>query len=302
MSAASETRPGATRLIDVGGRRLAAQVKGAGVPVLLEVGAGGGGIGIAWNGVDDGIAAFASAIVYDRAGVGLSDAAQPAPTTADRVCDITALLDGLGVHDRVVLVGWSLGGLIVQHFALLNPERIAGLVLVDPTPVDTYSAAPRWQRWLMRTGVLTSLFIGVARTGALRTARGRAWLQRMLEAQLGPKFDRAYLPRLVEMVSGPELHEKVRMESAALERSCADVAGLLETGALPRVPVIVLTATLRGAGAVAKASARVGVSHARTAERAGGELRELAGVSHSVPFEAPEAIVQAVRDIVGRAA
>jgi pimeloyl-ACP methyl ester carboxylesterase len=287
--------------IDIGGRTLAAQIKGSGpTTVVLEVGAGGGGIGIAWNGVDDRIAQFARVVVYDRAGVGQSaPAPERFPTAGDRARDLAALLDGLNIREPVILAGWSLGGLIVEHFALLHPERVAGLLLIDPTPIDTFTAAPKWQRALMRSALPSLVFTSIARTGVFRTRRGRGWLQHMLEAQVGPKFDRSNLPQLVEIVGGPDLHRMVRMESTSLEQSCAEVAALLEKRGLPKVPTIVLTAELRGkaGSAMARASARVGASHAALAARTGGELRTLSGVSHSVPFEAPEAIVEAVRDL-----
>jgi hypothetical protein len=117
---------------------------------------------------------------------------------------------------------------------------------------------------------------------------------------MGPKFDRANLPRLVEIVGGPQLHRCVLMESATLEQSCAGVQKLLAERGLPKVPMIVLTADYRGKGAMAKAAARVNLAHAQVAALIGGELRTLAGISHSVPFEAPEAIAQGVRDLIAK--
>jgi pimeloyl-ACP methyl ester carboxylesterase len=298
MSALREGDDPAPRQVDIGGRRLAVQVKGSGPTVVLEVGAGGGGIGPAWNGVDDRLAEFATVIVYDRAGTGRSKAAEPYPTTADRARDLAALLDALSIKQPVTLVGWSLGGLIVQHFAALNPARVAGVVLVDPTPVDTFSAVPAWQRALMKSSLPARAFTAIARRGWLRGPRAQRWLQKMLEAQLGPHFDRNKLPRLLEAVSDPLLHETVLMESRRLEECCADVAQVLERQGLPKTPLIVLTAGYRGKRP-GKAVMRVGTSHAHTAASVpGGELRELKDVGHHVPFEAPEAIVQAVRDVL----
>ena len=38
--------------------------------------------------------------------------------------------------ERPVLVGHSLGGAVVARLALLHPERVGGLVLEDPLPVE----------------------------------------------------------------------------------------------------------------------------------------------------------------------
>ena len=55
----------------------------------------------------------------------------------DMVRDVEAVTEALGI-DRLVVVGHSLGGRIATIFAGRNPERLAGLVLVDIGPsVDT---------------------------------------------------------------------------------------------------------------------------------------------------------------------
>lgn len=48
----------------------------------------------------------------------------------DAVGDLRGLLDALDV-DRAVLVGFSFGGWISTRFALEEPDRVAGLVIVD---------------------------------------------------------------------------------------------------------------------------------------------------------------------------
>ena len=52
--------------------------------------------------------------------------------------DIELLLDGLGL-DRVHLVGASMGGIIVQEFALTRPERLRSLVIMCSTPGGEYA-------------------------------------------------------------------------------------------------------------------------------------------------------------------
>ncbi len=52
-------------------------------------------------------------------------------TVAEAVADITAVLDGLG-WDRAYLMGHSWGGHLVLHAAVSIPERLAGVLAVDP--------------------------------------------------------------------------------------------------------------------------------------------------------------------------
>ncbi len=49
--------------------------------------------------------------------------------------DVIALLDRLQFH-QVVVVGHSMGGKVAQAMALLYPERVAGLIVLDMAPVS----------------------------------------------------------------------------------------------------------------------------------------------------------------------
>lgn len=53
------------------------------------------------------------------------------PLDAERMAeDLAALCDALG-HDRPVVCGLSMGGVVAQQFALSYPDRVAGLVLAN---------------------------------------------------------------------------------------------------------------------------------------------------------------------------
>ena len=57
---------------------------------------------------------------------------RPMPrTAAASVADLHALLAAAGVPDPYVLVGHSLGGIIIRLYAATYPDEVVGLVLVD---------------------------------------------------------------------------------------------------------------------------------------------------------------------------
>ncbi|MGO1899325.1 MAG: alpha/beta fold hydrolase [Brevibacterium yomogidense] len=85
-----------------------------------------------WALVQTRVAEFAPAVVYDRAGLGRSEP-DPSGRTLERMADdLNDLLDGLGAGP-FILVGHSAGGPIVRLAGVGRPDRIAGIVLVDPT-------------------------------------------------------------------------------------------------------------------------------------------------------------------------
>jgi pimeloyl-ACP methyl ester carboxylesterase len=53
-------------------------------------------------------------------------------TVRDIVDELSALLEAAAVPKPLVLVGHSLGGLIVQLYARLHPDQVHGVVFVDP--------------------------------------------------------------------------------------------------------------------------------------------------------------------------
>jgi pimeloyl-ACP methyl ester carboxylesterase len=80
------------------------------------------------------MARFARLVLFDRRGTGLSDPIVGRFSMEDRVNDLLAVLDAVGL-ERAVLLGSSEGGAAVTYFAALHPERVKALVLFAPLMV-----------------------------------------------------------------------------------------------------------------------------------------------------------------------
>lgn len=123
-------------MVDVGGGRRMRLIcegpRGPGPTVLFEAGAFG--FSADWGVVQDKVAAQGRrACAYDRAGLGLSD---PGPAPRDGLAvvgDLERLLAAAHEPGPYILVGHSMAGLYLRLYAVRNPDKVAGLVLVDAT-------------------------------------------------------------------------------------------------------------------------------------------------------------------------
>jgi pimeloyl-ACP methyl ester carboxylesterase len=110
-------------------------VRGRGKPlIVLESGCGDGWL--PWSNVFTGLARLSQTLAYSRSGYGRSTALSARRDLSAAVQELRQLLRAMGAQPPYVLVGHSLGGLIVQKYAAAHPQEVAGLVLVDPTHSD----------------------------------------------------------------------------------------------------------------------------------------------------------------------
>jgi pimeloyl-ACP methyl ester carboxylesterase len=139
---------GGGRLVDIGGRSLYIECAGSGTPtVVLE--AGFGGSSGTWASVFRPLSRTTRTCAYDRAGLGSSVGMPGVHDAGDEVADLELLLDRAGLPAPYVLVGHSYGGLLVRMFARRQPERTAGVVLVDSMGRDqTKRELALWPRSL----------------------------------------------------------------------------------------------------------------------------------------------------------
>ena len=165
----SQRAPYRGEKIDLGGRALrvvrAGPANSLQPVVVLEHGAFG--CAADWAVVQEKLALHGlRSLAYDRAGLGHSD---PGPAPRDGraiVADLEALLRELDEPGPYVLVGHSMGGLMVRLFALSHPEKTVGVVLVDavtpdimktaagPGAVRAYGRALRWVSHGARLGMM----------------------------------------------------------------------------------------------------------------------------------------------------
>ena len=117
-------------LIDIGSHKLHLNCLGAEQAkpvVILE--AGGGAYSTTWAAVQNALAPDVRSCSYDRAGLGWSEAGPAPRTMAQEVLELHALLAAARVQGPYVLVGHSIGGLLVRLYAAKYGSDVSGLVL-----------------------------------------------------------------------------------------------------------------------------------------------------------------------------
>lgn len=118
-------------LLDNGGIQIYWDAEGDGPPVLLIMGLGCG-LQL-WHRTRPGLAKSYCTIALDNRGAGRSDVPPGPYSIAAMASDAAAVLDAAGSESAHVL-GFSMGGMIAQEFALQYSARVRSLILAGTSP------------------------------------------------------------------------------------------------------------------------------------------------------------------------
>ncbi|MDN5725389.1 MAG: alpha/beta hydrolase [Propionibacteriales bacterium] len=237
-----------------------------------------------WALVQPAVAEFATAIAYDRSGLGRS-APDPIGRTLDRMADdLVDVLRHFGAGPYV-LVGHSAGGPIARLAAARTDATIAGLVLADTTDEAADVLFGRGFRTAEKVAVTINL--SLARLGVLER------LHRANTALLPPEA-RADLTREGFGVGPMRTHaEQARTfldELAAFRSNPPDIG---------EIPVTVVSGTRPGDGMPRSVRAAANASHAHRAAASPYGRHVLATKSaHYVPMTDAELIIDEIRRLV----
>ena len=117
--------------IEANGVGLRCELSGGGDRTLVLVHEMGGSLE-SWDDVAPRFAKSRRVLRYDTRGAGLSQKVRGELTLDTMADDIAALLDKLGIADRVALAGVAVGGAIALHFAARYPERTSAVAVGSP--------------------------------------------------------------------------------------------------------------------------------------------------------------------------
>jgi pimeloyl-ACP methyl ester carboxylesterase len=252
---------------------LVVHVHGQGPPVLLLHGQPGSAAD--FDDVVEALGPDVTTLAVDRPGWGATGG--PARSLAAQAELLAEELLARGGAPAVV-VGYSLGGGVALHLALSHPELVAGLVLVSSIGGQGSVNAVDVVLDLPVVGPLAT-WIAFAAMASLRPLVVRLGRWRLLAANLPGRPERLSVEQVVAFVDEQRL---LLRDHAALEAALGRVDA----------PVIVL----HGASDLV-IPPTAGASLARAL---GVEPELLEGVGHQILHQAPEAVADAVRRLLGR--
>lgn len=173
------------RLIAVRTHSLHVHELGIGEPVVVFE-SGLVSSSLSWTLVQTPLAALTRTISYDRSGIGWSKEVRELRSVESMVADLNLLLEASGNHGPYVLVGHSFGGLLVRAFASSYPEKVSGIVLVDPVSLKFWAECRPAEQKRLDTGAALSrrgallANVGVVRLALAGLASGKRWLPNLI--------------------------------------------------------------------------------------------------------------------------
>lgn len=295
--------PAPGKLVDVGSYRLHINCRGQGSPtVVME--SGNGNFSLNWGRVPREVAKFTQVCTYDRAGLGWSDRS-PRPRTAHNLVeDLHTLLARSGVEPPYVLVGHSLGGMLMRLYAHEHPDQVAGMVLVDSSHEEQMlrnpAALTRLQRRaeILINGILHLMQVEIA-TGLL------ALVPQLFPRQMSSMVAEEDRAAFQSVVAADTKNLGTMKEEIALAANHLAAVRAAHITTLGDIPLIVLShgkeQTMPGLSAetIHEFEQTFKQMHAELAAQSSNGKRIIAEKSgHYIQLDQPELVIDAIREVV----
>jgi len=267
-----------TRYAKSGDARIGYQVVGEGPPDLVYAPSFLSNIDVFWENPAAGhflrgLAAFSRLIVFDRRGVGTSDAWDDTITVEHRTDDLAAVLDAAG-SQSTVLFGSSEGGSTCATFAALYPERVLALVMFSPLLPVLEEQFP----WAWAPEVFDAFEAGVDE--AWGTGAG---LELINPSLAGDERMRRWYARYWRLCASPDRAKALMRQNRRL-----DVGPILSTISVPTLAI----------HRVDELWVNVGYSRYAAAEIPGARLVELPGADHEPWVGDADVVLTEIREFV----
>jgi pimeloyl-ACP methyl ester carboxylesterase len=121
----------ADRFVEIDGHKQHILDMGSGSPVVIFI-TGAGADLKNFSAVQTEIAKRTRTLSYDRAGIGLSEELDTERTVDHFAVELNEILEKENIEPPYLVVSHSLGGFIARWYVHAYPDKVAGMVLIDP--------------------------------------------------------------------------------------------------------------------------------------------------------------------------
>lgn len=301
------------KMFVVAGHRLHMNCQGKGSPTVV-MDSGAGDFSFDWAHVQPEVARFTRVCTYDRAGYAWSEPGPMPRTLGQLAYELHTLCEKAGIMGPIVLVGHSLGGLIVRRYAADFPKDVAGIVFVDSAhedqlvgTTDRNTGQGKIVPWLelARDRPVPPIKTSVpdaASAGASTPTRSAG------PDKVGSPFDKlpaaAQRLRLWAVTQPNFVPARIsEFDFVAEELAALHTARLAMKYPLGDLPVIVLTAGVREPTGTPEETRRLSEDHTRVQNDLAALSRNSRHVTspiarHHIQIDDPTIVVRAIRDLV----
>lgn len=258
-----------------------------------------------WCAIQNEVSKFTCAVGYDRGGLGWSSPSHTARTPANTARELHRMLEVAGIRPPYVLVGHSFGGMVMRRFALLHPDEVAGVVLIDPMrccewpPINAGRQATLKRAIRYLRCAIPVAHIGLARLAVTSALCGSGILARRMASAVGDggrhvlgrvtgelaKMPTEILPSIAAHWSRPDFYTGMRSHIQAVPET---VREMCNADPIERIPVVVLTPGLS-----------TPLSHEEI-NRIGSNVKQViaAESGHWIHLDRPDLVIQSICEMV----
>lgn len=294
------------KLIEIKGRKIEYLITGKGEKTVVIMPGMGGNI-YEWMDIVDEISPYANVIVIHRSGVGNSTLDANGSNTFIAANDLHLLLIELDIKEKVILVGHSYGGLCVQHFARLYPQKVESILLVESSSIDTGNKFDELETPISHENYSNEVFIKLWTEYSQCT-------REVLKEKVKPKLSQKQLElpnniqnELLEFYIRPQIYKAQLSELLDLQST---VMLMKNAGDFPNCPLIILIEDLEfsikemmeeglpkiEAERIEELSQKLSHGLKKLSNRS--ELRIVENSNHCIHETRPDAVIDSIKELV----
>ncbi len=229
---------------DIGSAKIAYRFFGSGENTLVVDTCLGSCSGEWWH-IAETLSKKYRVLVFDRSGYGESSVSILERTPRNIALELDKLLNLIGIDKEFIIIGHSQGGLYAVEYAYLYPNKVKGLLLLDPaTPFDNLFREKLTADEYKSSGVDKTISY---KTGLILTSLGLGFAIKPLLKKAPPfyyySFDKDAKEYLLKALVRKNTYKTALVEYAFTHNTVdtEDIVKAVDTTALHNLPIKIIT-------------------------------------------------------------